>query len=43
MTKPAELVLIRGLTGSGKTTLAKKKKKFTGYDHHEAEYVDSRE
>ena len=35
MTKPAELVLIRGLPGSGKTTLAKK---FTGYDHHEADH-----
>ena len=40
MTQPVELVLILGLTGSGKTTLAKE---FTGYDHHEAEYVDSRE
>ena len=35
MTKPAELILIRGLPGSGKTTLAKE---FTGYDHHEADH-----
>ena len=35
MTRPIELVLIRGLPGSGKTTLAKE---FTGYDHHEADH-----
>ena len=35
MAKPAELILIRGLPGSGKTTLAKE---FTGYDHHEADH-----
>ena len=35
MVQSAELILIRGLPGSGKTTLARK---FAGYNHHEADH-----